>query len=78
MKINVKKIEKDGKRLILYAKKPIFMNMGSFIRIIDITFRDYDNFLEVGVDCTGKYAILTFILRNKEDLLLYAIKENKQ
>ena len=74
MKINIKKIEKQGKRLILYAKKPLFIKWFTFLSDIAFYFKDEDNFLEVGIDETCKYAILTFVLRNKEDILPYIRK----
>ena len=77
MKINIKKVKKDGKYLELYAKKPFFMDFKLFHKQIDNYFKDEDNFLNVGIDITGKYAILTFILRNKEDILPYINFMNK-
>lgn len=74
MKINIKKIEKQGKRLILYAKKPLFISYHNFANELSRYFRDSDNLLEIRPDETGKYVIITFVLRNKEDILPYIKK----
>lgn len=74
MKIKVDKVVKDGKKLILYVKRPMFTNIKYLLHQCNWYFKDYDNFLEPGLDIDGKHIILTFILRNKKDIEPYIKK----
>ena len=75
MNLKIDKVIKDGKKLILYVKKPMFTNIKLLLDQCHFYFKDYDNFLEPSLDMECKYVILTFILRNQEDILPYL--ENK-
>lgn len=64
----VLKIEKDGKYLNIWIKGDYKKITKKFIKY----YNDGDfNFLTPDIDVTGKYTILRFILRNKEDILPY-------
>ncbi len=68
--LKIKGIIKDGKHLKIRIKKP----RGSLIKTfksLEINFKDEDNYLPPYLDIDGKSIILTFVLRNKEDLKLY-------
>lgn len=71
MKIKIDKVIKDGKELVLYVKKPMFTNIKLLLHQCNSYFKDYDNFLEPGLDMECKHVILTFILRNREDIEPY-------
>ena len=75
MKIKVDKVVKNGKKLMLYVKKPMFTNIKRLLHQCNSYFKDYDNFLEPGLDMECKHVILTFILRNREDIEPYIKKE---
>lgn len=68
MKINIKKIIKDEERLTMYAKIPMFKTFREYAMILNNYFKDNDNFLDIGIDETGKYVILDFVLRSKKDI----------
>lgn len=73
MDLKVRRVEKQGKRLMLYVKKPLFISFHEFANEICRYFGDGDNFLNLGIDEDGS-VILTFVLRNKEDILPYLQK----
>lgn len=72
--LKIKEIIKDGKYLKIKIKRPIFKSLLETLVNIKLIFMDEDNFLEPQLDETGKYIILTFILRNKEDIEPYIKK----
>lgn len=68
--LKIKKIKKNGRNLDIYVKKPKFMSF-MFLEEIDKMFKDEDNFFGTMIDETGKYVILKFVLRSKEDIIPY-------
>ena len=68
MNLKIDKVIKDGKYLTLYVKKPVFTNIKLLLNQCNQYFKDYDNFLEPSLDMECKHVVLTFILRNKEDI----------
>jgi hypothetical protein len=69
--LKIKEVEKCGKYLRIYVKKPVFGDLRKFFHHLEVLFGDEDCFLNPMLDVTGKYVILTFILRNREDILPY-------
>lgn len=68
--MKIKKIEKNGRRLDIYVKIPYFSNymkMNDKLRKYYDKEASYDNW----IDITGKYIVMSYILRNKEDILPY-------
>lgn len=71
--MKIKKIIKEGRFLNLYVRKAFFVNWEDEINFYNNRFNDgNETFLGCGIDETGKYIILTFILRSKEEILKYA------
>lgn len=77
MKLKIDYIEKNGKHLNIYIKVPYFRR---FVNYADYfkQFKDNDNFLDPHLECDGKHIKMTFILRNKEDILPYIKQDNKE
>jgi hypothetical protein len=75
--LKIKKIQKDGKYLKVYFKRPRFKNLKVVLDSIDSIFNDEDNYLGTSLESTGKYIIMTLILRNKEDILPYIVGKGR-
>ena len=67
--------------LQIYIKMPFLAGFGNFAKRYNSKYANgYENYLGESIDVTGKYLILTFVLRNKEDILPYlniSEEENK-
>ena len=68
----VRNFKKEGKFLKLYIKIPMFKN---FVDVIYYFRNKYDDglmsYLDAGLDITGKFVILTFVLRDDSDIKPY-------
>lgn len=73
MKIKIDKIVKNEHLLDVYIKIPFYRSYKNYIKYFE-QFRDNDNFMEPCLDIDGKHIIMTFVLRNKEDILPYIKK----
>ena len=74
----VRYFEKENNLLKLYIKIPF----GKTVRDVILYFKNkYDDgwmsFLDSGLDITGKYVILNFVLRNDEDIRPYIEECNR-
>ena len=74
----VRYFEKENNLLKLYIKIPL----GKTVRDVMVYFKNkYDDgwmsFLDSGIDITGKYVILNFVLRNDEDIRPYIEECNR-
>lgn len=68
-----------NKYLQIYIKIPLFNDFRSFANKYKEKYsNDFENYLEESIDVTGKYLILTFILRNMEDILPYLNTSSKE
>ena len=68
--MNIKKIEKNGRRLLIYIKIPWYSSFKKMYNRIE-KFLDKDASLDTSIDITGKYIVLKYLLRSKEDILPY-------
>lgn len=69
---NIKKIIIEGSNMKIYVKKPLFKNTLQFLEELDDTFKEtneWESYLGTGMK--GKYFVLTFVLRNKDDIEPY-------
>ena len=74
----VRYFEKENNLLKLYVKIPF----GKTFYDVKIYFKNkYDDecmsFLDAGIDITGKYVILNFVLRNDKDIRQYIEECNR-
>ncbi len=69
-KLKIKKIEKLGKYLYIYIKIPYFIGFKKISKQL-AKYEDNEASLHTYIDIKSKYAILTYVLRNKEDILPY-------
>lgn len=70
MKIKIDEIVKKEHLLNVYIKIPFYRSYKSYIKYFE-QFRDTDNFMEPCLDIDGKHIIMTFVLRNREDIKPY-------
>lgn len=68
--MKIKRIEKKGRHLCIYIKIPFY---SSFLKMYDKIekYLDKEASLQTFVDITGKYIVLEYLLRSKEDILPY-------
>lgn len=69
-------IEKHGKYLNVFIKVPYFRRFVDYSSYFK-QFEDSDNFLDAYLKCDGKHIVMTFILRNKDDILPYVNLKEK-
>ena len=69
-------IEKDGKYLNIYIKFPYFRRFVDYYPYFE-QFEDSDNFLGACLESDCKHIVMTFILRNKDDILPYVNLKEK-
>lgn len=68
-----------NKHLEIYIKMPLFANYAILAQKYKEKYaNDFENYLGESIDVTGKYLILTFILRNMEDILPYLNTSSKE
>ena len=68
--MKIKKIITDGRRIDIYIKIPFYSNflkMNNKLKEYYDKDASFDNF----IDITGKYIIMSYMLRNKKDILPY-------
>lgn len=68
--LKIKKIEKQGRVLNIYFKIPFYSNW----KKTELKLRKYyddDSSLNTWLDESGKYAVIVYLLRNKEDIIPY-------
>lgn len=72
MKVKIDKIVKKEHLLNVYIKIPFYRRFRDYNKYLK-QFEDNENcnFMEPCLDIDGKHIIMTFVLRNKEDILLY-------
>lgn len=69
-------IEKDGEYLNIFIKFPYFRRFVDYYPYFE-QFEDSDNFLGACLEPDCKHIVMTFILRNKDDILPYVnLKES--
>ena len=64
------KIKKVGRRLYIYFKIPFYSNFKKMHYKLQ-KYYDEDSSLESFIDETGKYIVIGYYLRNKEDIEPY-------
>ncbi len=64
------KIEKDGRKLYIYFKIPFYSSFKKMYYKLQ-KYHDKDSSLESGIDITGKYIVIGYLLRSKEDIEPY-------
>ena len=64
------KIKKVGRRLYIYFKIPFFSNYRKVHEKLK-KYYDKDSSMEDFIDKTGKYIVIGYFLRNKEDIKPY-------
>lgn len=76
--MKIRKIEKSGRYLKVYVKRPFGKNLRGVIKSIEIKYNDKENynFLEPNISIDKREIVLTFVLRSKEDILPYIKNEN--
>ena len=75
MKMKIKKIEKDGRYLNIYIKIPFYATFNTMYNKIKFYgYLDEESSLPPYIDITGKYIVLVYILRNKENILPYIVE----
>lgn len=70
MKVKIDKIVKVEHLLNVYIKIPFYRRYKDYDKYLE-QFEDNDNFMNPGLDIDGKHIIMTFVLRNKDDILPY-------
>lgn len=68
--MKIKKIEKEGRHLLIYIKIPFYSNFMKMSYKLE-KYIDKEASLQTFIDITGKYIVLEYLLRNKEDILPY-------
>lgn len=67
--MKIKRIEKKGRHLFIYIKIPFY---SSFLKMYDKIEKYLDKEAsQTFIDITGKYIVLEYLLRSKEDILPY-------
>lgn len=69
------KIKKDGRKLYIYFKIPFYSSYKKTYGKLQ-KYYDKDSSLELGIDKTGKYIIIGYLLRSKKDIEPY-LKEGR-
>ena len=71
--MKIRKIEKNGRYLKVYVKRPFGKNLSKVIGSIEIKYNDKENnnFLEPNISIDKRDIVLTFVLRSKEDIEPY-------
>lgn len=64
------KIKKVGRRLYIYFKIPFYSNFAKMYFKLQ-KYHDKDSSLEPFIDKTGKYIVIGYFLRSKEDIESY-------
>ena len=79
MKIKIDKIVKKEHLLNIYIKIPFYRKYRDYLNYFK-QFEDKENynFMEPRLDIDGKHIIITFVLRNKEDILPYIKYDRKE
>lgn len=68
----VRNFEIIGNKLKLYIKRPIGILTKQIFNYFKTRYgNNYENYLGESLDITGKYVILTFVLRSTEELRVY-------
>lgn len=68
--MKIKKIEKKGRHLKVYIKIPFYSNFSKMYSKIE-EYIDKEASFSPFIDKTGKYIVLEYLLRSKEDILPY-------
>lgn len=74
----VRNFKKEGKLLKLYIKIPMFKKFADVVYYFRNKYDDgLISYLDAGLDITGKFVILNFVLRDKSDIEPYIKSYNK-